>query len=119
MKKISGTPTFDGLPIFSRKSKTYISRIVVSFFQTNYFNESGQFCLSQANLNAWIADIIGRGSLALLVSIMVSSVRFSGGVGMGVGKAGEEDENDAPCCLGGEEKRERLPDLFVAAAAAV
>lgn len=58
-----------------------------------------------------MADMTGRGSLPLVVSIMVSSYRFSGGVGMGVGKA----EGEGPVCFGGEEKRERLPDLFIGA----
>ncbi len=57
--------------------------------------------------------MIGRGSLELVVSIMLSSFRFSGGVAMGVGN---EDESDVPCCLGGEEKRVRLPNLFVVGA---
>ena len=57
--------------------------------------------------------MIGRGSLELLVSIAVSSFRFSGGVAMGVGNAGEYD---VPDCLGGEEKRDRRPDLFVVGA---
>jgi hypothetical protein len=58
--------------------------------------------------------MIGRGSLELVVSIALSSFRFSGGVAMGVGNAGEYDVPD--CCLGGEEKRDRRPVLFIVGA---